>query len=120
MSKTDFFMNSLSISVKERIIENISNTCVSCLLEIPDIGHTCQLNWSSIVLEFDRCFSQNNEKLESWRLCVLASILFDTVQNELEVKRHVLNYIHHRKYIKQNKENYLPLFFNHGRFFQPL
>ena len=104
-------ISTVTRKVLDRLVFDISGSCVGCLLEISE-DHTCTLNSQNIISHFDDCYnassSSSNEHL---RLRVLVDILRD-LESEARVKRHIRRYIRFHPHIKSNLENYFPLWMN--------
>ena len=98
----DSRISTVTRKVLDRLVFEISGSCVGCLLEIAE-DHTCIVNPQNIISHFDDCYIAK----EHLRLRVLVEILrvFESVAR---VKRHIRRYIRFRPHIKSNLENYFP------------
>lgn len=96
-------ISTVTRKVLDRLVFDISGSCVGCLLEISE-DHTCTVNSQNIISHFDDCYNAK----EHLRLRVLVDILRD-LESVARVKRHIRRYIRFRPHIKSNLENYFPL-----------
>ena len=96
-------------TVRRRITELMSGSCLGCLLEIE---HTCSIDYLDILQHFDSVFNRRgSEIVEGFRLCVLESLLAEVVEDLVFVRSMVERYREERTYlisIEENKENKKP------------
>ena len=96
-------------TVRRRIRELMSGSCLGCLLEIE---HTCSIDYLDILQHFDSVFNRRgSERVEGFRLRVLESLLAEVEPDEEFVTLMVVRYQEARPYLilrEENKENIAP------------
>ena len=105
----NIFFHRYKNTVRRRITENVSGTCVGCLLEIAE-EHTCSVDFVVILQVFDSVFNRRNSaRVEVFRLRLLEALLDECVEDRNVVRELVVGYQESRPELNVDKENLPPI-----------
>ena len=98
-------------SVRQRIFDSLTGSCISCLLELDDSEeHSCEPNCLNILCHFPLCFNRIGcIKTEKYRFKVLGALLTVWTGDRRLTRHHLNSYMRTNRHIfRDHKENYIP------------
>ena len=97
-------------SVRQKIVDALTGTCISCLLALDLEEHSCEPDCFKIISHFPFCFNRIDcSEIEKYRLKVLGDLLVVFTGDRRLARHHLKLYKReNRDFFRENQENYVP------------